>query len=117
MPHRADTPMVDVRDCAAAHIAAAETPAAAGKRFLTSSERAITRARVLQLLRGAYPHLDVVDGGTPADPAGLRQVFCSKNLPLLGLELRDLDSSLLDMARTMIDLKSVEPKLRARDEL
>ena len=46
MPHRPDTPMVDVRDCAAAHIAAAEVAEAAGHRFITSSDRAMTRAHV-----------------------------------------------------------------------
>merc|ERR1712060_393006 len=70
MPHRSDTPMVDVRDCAAAHILASETSAAQGKRFLTSSERAMTRARLLQLLRLRHPEIDVIDSGTPADPAG-----------------------------------------------
>ena len=113
MPHRADTPMVDVRDCAAAHVAAAETAAAAGKRFLTSSDRAVTRARLLRLLRAKYPEIEVADGGVPPDPSGLRRVFCGKNLPLLGIGLRDPDSSILDMAQTMIDLKSAMPKAAA----
>ena len=110
LPHRADTPMVDVRDCAAAHIAAAETAAAAGKRLITSSEQAVTRARVLRLLRTHFPQFQIADGGEPADPAGLRRVFCSKTLPLLGMGLRDLDDSLVDMANAMLAMKSAEPK-------
>ena len=49
MPHRGDTPMVDVRDCAAAHIEAAERPTAAGLRFILSTATAVPRARLLQL--------------------------------------------------------------------
>lgn len=39
MPHRADTAMVDVRDCAAAHVAAARLDGAAGHRFVLSSPK------------------------------------------------------------------------------
>lgn len=113
MPHRTDTPMVDVRDCAAAHVAAAEVEAAAGKRFLTSSEHAVPRARLLELLRGAYPELGIADGGTPPDRGALRRVFCSKNLPLLGVELRDPEESILDMARAMLEMGSATSAARA----
>ena len=44
MPHRGDTPMADVRDCALAHIEAAERPAAAGLRFILSTPTAVPRA-------------------------------------------------------------------------
>ena len=46
MPHRGDTPMADVRDCALAHIEAAERPAAAGLRFILSTPTVRVRVRV-----------------------------------------------------------------------
>ena len=105
--------MADVRDCAAAHIAAAETAGAANKRFLISTGRAVTRARVLELLRDKYPQYVIADGGVPPDPAGLRRVLCGKNVePILGLQLRDPEESLLDMAETMLKFGVVRPKLR-----
>ena len=113
LPHRGDTPLVDVRDCAAAHVAAAETPAAAGKRFLTSSGRAMQRAEMLRWLAEAHPELAIHDGGAPAPPSSLRELLCSKHLPLLGLTLRPPKETVLDMARAMIELAAVKPKLRA----
>jgi nucleoside-diphosphate-sugar epimerase len=65
LPHRADTPLVDVRDCAAAHVAAAEVPAAAGKRFITSSGRAMQRTEMLHWLADAHPALAIHDAGMP----------------------------------------------------
>ena len=57
-PHRADTPMVDVRDVARAHVAAYEkdprpTAYAAGEaeRYIVSSERVVKRTHVLNVLR------------------------------------------------------------------
>ena len=113
VPHRPDTPMVDVRDVAAAHVAAAEVPAAAGKRFLTSSGRAMPRAGLLQLLADTYPELAIADGGAPPDRATLREVFRSKNLPLLGFELRTPEESLADMAEAMLAHGVVQPKRRS----
>lgn len=113
MPHRGDTPMADVRDCAAAHIAAAETPTAANTRFLVSTGKAVSRARVLEILREKYPDYDIADGGAVPDPAGLRHLLCGKNLePVLGLKLRDPEHSLLDMADAMLKLGVVQPKVR-----
>ena len=112
MPHRGDTPMIDVRDCAAIHIAAAETPEAAGKRFVTSTPRALTRARLLQLLRQRYPELSIVDAGEPADPAALREMFRSTTLPLLGEagKLRTQEATVLDMAAAMLSHGVVKPQ-------
>lgn len=110
MPHRGDTPMVDVRDVAAAHIAAAETESAAGQRFITSSARAVPRARVLQVLREAYPDLAIVDGG-PVPPDG-REIFCSKTLDSIGVRLRPAEESLVDMAAAMLAHGVVKPAYR-----
>jgi nucleoside-diphosphate-sugar epimerase len=65
LPHRPDTPLVDVRDCAAAHVAAAETAAAVGKRFITSSRRPMQRAEMLRWLAEAHPELAIHDAGSP----------------------------------------------------
>ena len=80
MPHRGDTPMVDVRDCAAAHIEAAERPIAAGLRFILSTATAVPRARLLQLLAAQYPSFAFADGGAPPEPAAApRELFRSQN--------------------------------------
>ena len=102
--------MVDVRDVATAHVAAARIQGAVGHRFVLSSPTAVPRARLLQLLKGKYPTFELADAGTPADPATLRELFCSKTtVPLLGLTLRDPDQSLLAMAEAMIALGSATP--------
>ena len=108
----ADTPLVDVRDCAAAHVAAAELPGAVGKRFLTSSSRAMQRAEMLRWLAEAHPELAIHDAGDPAPPSTLRELLCSKNLPLLGLTVRAPKETVLDMAKAMLALGAVTPKLR-----
>ena len=110
MPHRGDTNMVDVRDAAAAHIAAALTPSAAGKRFITASERAVPRSQMLQWLRAKYSELQIADGGPVPEPSGLRRLFCSKTLPSIGIELRPAEESLLDMAEAMLRLGVVRTK-------
>ena len=110
MPHRPDTPMIDVRDCAAAHLAAAEIEGAAGNRFVLSSRKAVPRARLLQLLKKNYPKHKFADGGIPPDESNLRELFCSKTTePLLHIKLRDPDQSLLEMAGAMLALGSVKP--------
>jgi nucleoside-diphosphate-sugar epimerase len=79
-PHRDDTPMVDVRDCALAHIEAAERPDAAGRRFILSTPTAVPRARLLQLLGAQYPSFAFADGGAPPEPAAApRELFRSLN--------------------------------------
>ena len=112
LPHRADTPLVDVRDVAAAHVAAAELSEAAGKRFLTTSSRPMQRAEMLRWLAEAYPEYAIHDAGDPAPHSGLRELICSKNLPLLGLTLRTPKETVLDMAEAMLKLGAVRPKPR-----
>lgn len=113
MPHRADTPMADVRDVATAHVEASLRPEAAGKRFLTSSPRAMTRAALLILLRDRYPELELADAGPAPDPAGLREMFRSTNLHLLGVAMRSPEESLLDMAEAMLAHGLVKTRPRA----
>ena len=91
MPHRGDTPMADVRDCALAHIEAAERPAAAGLRFILSTPTAVPRARLLHLLAAQYPTFAFADCGAPPEPAAApRELFRSQNtgsVPSLSLTL------------------------------
>ena len=110
MPHRPDTPMIDVRDCAAAHIAAATVDGAVGQRFITSTPRAVARSQVLQWLTEAYPQYRIhpADFGQSKGPS--RKLFCEKNLHILGLSWREPKESLLDMAAAMLDHGVVEPK-------
>lgn len=112
LPHRGDTPIVDVRDCAAAHVAAGELPEAAGLRFITSSGRAMQRSEMLRWLAAAYPELHIHDAGEPHEHLSLRQVICPKNLPLLNVTLRDPRETIVDMAAAMLRLRAVEPKQR-----
>jgi len=116
LPHRTDTPLVDVRDCAAVHVAAAEVAEAVGKRFITSSSRAMQRAEMLRWLAAAYPHLAIHDAGEPQEPSSLREVLCPKNLPLLGLSLREPKQTVLDMAETMFEMGAVQPIIREDHE-
>jgi len=114
MPHRGDTPMVDVRDCAKAHILAGTLPTAAGKRFLTSTPNAVQRASVVQWVRRAYPALSrgILDLGPPK-PGPHRVIFCSQTRHILeqaGLKFHAVDESIRDMAAAMLKLGSAVPK-------
>ncbi|MGI6032974.1 MAG: NAD-dependent epimerase/dehydratase family protein [Coriobacteriales bacterium] len=51
---RAVYPVVDVRDLAALHILAADSPAAAGQRFIAQSEE-MTMPEMAEVLKGRYP--------------------------------------------------------------
>jgi len=114
LPHRPETPLVDVRDCAQCHIAAAETPAAAKLRFITSSERPVARSAVLRALQAKHGQtLQLMDDGEPPEPASSRKIFRSKTMPLLGVTLRDPIESLLDMAEAMLRLGAVKPKMNS----
>ena len=61
-------------------------------------------------LRDAYPTFEIADDGEPADRATLREIFRSKNVPLLGLEMRTAEESLSDMAEAMLAHGVVRPK-------
>lgn len=112
LPHRGDTPIVDVRDCAAAHVAAGELPAAAGRRFITSSGRPMQRSQMLRWLAEAHPELEIHDAGEPKEQGSLRQLLCPQNLPLLNMTLREPRETIVDMAAAMLRLGAVAPKRR-----
>ena len=60
------------------------------------------RAEMLRWLAEAYPEYAIHDAGDPAPHSGLRELICSKNLPLLGLTLRTPKETVLDMAEAML---------------
>ena len=124
-PHRGDTPMCDVRDVARAHVAAFEKDprptarARAGEpeRYIVSTEHAVKRAHLLNLLRKEYPDFDITapDPDVSEPDALGPHIFCGYALPRLpNTSVRDPDVSLLDMARAMLDLGSAKPKALAR---
>ena len=106
-PRRGDSPVADIRDVARAHILAAETPEAAGRRFLISSPSALRMAEISRLLSAMYPDLHILDLGEPG-AAPVREVFRSKNTQsILGLRLRPHKDSVLDMAACLLKLHTV----------
>jgi len=112
IPPRDDTPMADTRDVAAAHILAAETPEAAGHRFIISSPSVVRRASVVRTIADDQPGLDIVDLGEPAPLCDrTREVFKSKTTgTVIPLQLRTPQESLRDMATAMIDLGAASPR-------
>lgn len=100
-PTRGASPMVDVRDCAAAHIAAARIPEAKGHRFLTTTERPVEPTEVIDAAKNGVPELVSPDLGKPSLPEGRRRLFCSKTVGMLGVEFRSAGESLEEMAIKM----------------
>ena len=83
---------------------------------------------VVELLHQAYPQWDIPRLAHPDDDGNgaLNEwvgwqdgeaYFCSKNLASIGIELRDPEGSLLDMAEAMLAHGVVQPKPRQKDEL
>ncbi|CAN9092440.1 unnamed protein product [Alternaria alternata] len=98
---------VDVRDVAAAHVAALEQPAAANKRFFTVagyySHReilAIIEKRFPEYNRkisaGATPGGDYPDGGTDR----LYRYSNKRSVEILGIKYRDLEESIVDTVKS-----------------
>lgn len=113
-PTRGATPMVDVRDCAAAHIAAAEVPEANGHRFLTTTERSIEPPEMVHAVKRVLPDLPVVDVGQASPVESRRRIFASKTIRILGMEFRSIEESLSDMALKMMSLRTERARHGAR---
>lgn len=118
--------VVDVRDVAAAHLAALETPAAAGRRFIVS-DRPLTLRDMGRILGREFPAFRrrMPTGTLPTflarllarvDP-GLGQIAPDLGPPkrtstraaqdVLGIQCRPAEEALVAMARTVIDLGMV----------
>ncbi|MDO4919845.1 NAD-dependent epimerase/dehydratase family protein [Kocuria sp.] len=117
-------PLVDVRDVAAAHIAALDTPAAAGQRILVASQGAATPLReVAELLRTTFPDtaaaktvrripsglIRAVALVVPAardmvpDLGYVKRVSTARERELLGLTPRPWTTAVVDGARSMLE--------------
>jgi nucleoside-diphosphate-sugar epimerase len=115
-------PIVDVRDVAAAHVAALVAEGAAGERFLVSGDPAIPMKQIGETLRGrlgdaasrvptrSIPN-DVVRNGALNSPefraivpdlGYARRVSNAKARRVLGLEPRHAEESIVDAALSMI---------------
>lgn len=119
-------PIVDVRDVAAAHVAAMETPGAAGERFIAASEY-MWFSDIADVLREAFPAYRK-KLPTRKMPSFLVRFLAMVNPPLkqilpeldkqrlvsnekaqrvLGVTFRPARASILDGAQTLIDHKVV----------
>lgn len=117
-------PFVDVRDVAAAHIAALDAPDAAGKRILVASQEAATPlADVAALLRSSLgdaarkvprrriPSFVIRLAGrfvpdmrnVVPDLGHVKRISTAREREILGLTPRSWETAVLDGARSMID--------------
>jgi NADPH-dependent methylglyoxal reductase len=96
---------VDVRDVAAMHISALETPAAAGERFIASSGRWNYQTAV-DIIRDEFPNLaDKVPNGTPG--SGLNEqvyaIDASKSVKVLRSTYRKMKETITDTVRQLLE--------------
>jgi nucleoside-diphosphate-sugar epimerase len=105
---------VDVRDVARAHILAAETPKAAGQRFIVSSAVAVKKEAVARAAFDALPNVEIMDMGTVKPHTYV--MFCSRTLEaILGMTLRPPVESLRDMAQAMVRIGSAKVQYRGSE--
>ncbi|KAI3400410.1 hypothetical protein diail_3427 [Diaporthe ilicicola] len=96
---------VDVRDVALAHVRAATTPAAGGKRFYVVAGH-FSNKRLADVIRDRYPELDGrlppegAEGDFPADVYGFDN---SRSREVLGLEYRGLEDSVADTVGSILE--------------
>ena len=118
--------VVDVRDCAQAHIAAAATSSAGGKRFIVSCEARVPagetadaiKARLLAVNRDEAAGRITADLGFDggAIPIGEREVIAKGGLAELGVECRAVSTTLADMAEALTGgVSSEEADVDMRD--
>lgn len=102
---------VDARDLGEAHVLAYESPAAAGQRYLTTAG-GYTYQQICDIIRKDFPEKrHLVPEGTPNAPyPDVYGVDNSKIRNELGLEFRDLQTSIHDMVAEFIE---IEKKLKA----
>lgn len=118
--------VVDVRDVAAAHLAALETPAAAGHRFIVSDEPLMLRDMARILAREFPPFRTKMPKGSLPNAvtrllgrfdSGIRQIVPDLGPPkrtssqaareVLGIQCRPAEEALVAMARGVIELGMV----------
>lgn len=117
-------PIVDVRDVAAAHVLAMTSPDAGGQRFIVGSGEGLTLAEIGAILRAELGEAaskvttrttpsEAIRAAAETNPAlrGLadeidivKQIDTSKIHRVLGWTSRPLDESVVDAARSMLEL-------------
>ncbi|KAK9842550.1 hypothetical protein WJX81_005642 [Elliptochloris bilobata] len=102
------TPIIcDVRDVAAAHVAAAELPAASG-RYIVSQRAPITPSLVAEVLRARFPEFAIPD--VPPGEWDVRErIDNSRAERELGLRLTPPCATLVDAAATLIAVGAAQP--------
>ncbi|KAF4777246.1 NAD dependent epimerase/dehydratase [Colletotrichum scovillei] len=100
---------VDVRDVARAHLLAATTPEAGGKRFLVSPG-GVSNQRLANVLREKLPQWEGrIPKGNPAKAAlaeGMFGVDASLAEKVLGMEYRPLEDTIGDIAVQFVELEN-----------
>ncbi|ETS78971.1 hypothetical protein PFICI_08824 [Pestalotiopsis fici W106-1] len=99
---------VDVRDAARAHLLAASTPEAGGKRFVICAGE-MSMQRIANILRETLSEKkDTIPKGTPDDWKMEEGRFMASSADaenILGLEFRSPESTIEDMGRQMVALE------------
>jgi len=98
-------PTIDVRDVAAAHVAAAENPAASG-RYLCTSRRTASNEEIASIIRKHFPQLahKVPDHYAPGNMSVDVITDTSKLERELGIHLIPLETSIVDMITKLIQV-------------
>lgn len=108
MPVNSFWSCVDVRDVAQAHLRAFEIPEAGGQRFFVSMGN-YSNQRVIEILREKILELrDRVPVGKPGSGFGGVELYTpdtSKLIRVLGLKYRNLDQTIVDAARSFLELE------------
>ncbi|KAK4082395.1 uncharacterized protein Triagg1_2207 [Trichoderma aggressivum f. europaeum] len=106
VPDTAFHAFVDVRDLGEAHVLAYEKPEAAGQRYLVSSS-AYSYQQICDIIREKFPELKELtpkgNTGTPLPPA--YRLDNTKTVTELGLTLRPLEESIVDMVNSLLKLR------------
>lgn len=98
---------VDVRDVATAHVLAAENAAARG-RYIVANPATTPSQEILEVLKGRFPEFQFGESETQEESTQV--VNPSKAIGELGLRITPVQSTLIDMAVTMIVLGVAQPR-------
>ena len=106
--------VVDVRDVADLHLRAMTDPAAAGERFLATSEGETSLLGVATMLRQAFPSFadrlpEREADGDAAGPAIRRSATAEKARRVLGWTARPAGEAVIASAQSLIDLGVLRP--------
>jgi len=105
--------VIDARDAAAGHIAAFEKSAKG--RFILSSSKGVPRLQICEILRKEFPNYPIpttqkgaseYKGGSMSDKGG----YCNEKAKKeLGIVFRPVETSILEMARSLVEFRIVQP--------